>query len=899
MRGLWHNCKGAITVMVSLLLIPAILITGTGVDLARIYSARSTLQDANQLAANSALASYNALLQDLYGLFGIMQDDENFASMVDEYIKLAVFGEDGVGDNLASDEGSFALLSGSNLDPGSITPEPGKHLKNPAVLRRQIEEYAKFRAPAIIVSEVLDRLKTFDRVQEDARVIKKKMDVDDRVEEVDKWYRKVYQCIEDAELCQYAEETAINEANRVSNDIYGEATKMSASWTKYLTLLQEKKAAEEKIKQLENEFAALAADDEAGIAAKSQEIEDLKAALDGPTGIKKEIEKEKGIYEGHAATISSTSSDWKSSRDKYIDELRDYAENILPELKELCEKAEDAKDDLDTKIQELETSLNSGKCSDELKKGLTDAPKTESGGPVKNADGTNLKSVLDQYKDLLEYELTDMAGAMVSGEKMSGFEGDIKQVEDTIIILRDETVLGDYNLAEFGSKDKVLSDFPLPTEESTPANSPFGSIFKGLPTKYSPADPGYKQFNNSMFDEFHNREFFEELDGLYGEGKGDDKGKSNVKNSVTKIFSGTKKKFASLFDGFNPDGAEKLPGALNDSNPNTGSDFGTNDKYDWSKEDQGKNELKESMDSDFLSILANAGDAMGNKILLMVYDTEMFSDYSTPGEAEIKGGKAQKINMAGIPLGTEVDYYFQSELEYLYNGDLSGAIANLKSVAGMIFLIRFVFDYVASFSVSSVNTLVNSIKTALAWTGPFAILTGELARLAVSLGESALDVQRLRRGDEVAIYKTNKTWKFSVDGLINMVAEEISNAAVQSALDVGTDADTDNDKDVPTMKYTDYMRLFLLLVDGDTLARRTANLIELNVTNYKEGFNADEGEMASAKIFDMSKAITDFSLTTTVELRMMFLSMPFAQKGVGGVIPPKSLSISVTDYRGY
>ena len=217
----------------------------------------------------------------------------------------------------------------------------------------------------------------------------------------------------------------------------------------------------------------------------------------------------------------------------------------------------------------------------------------------------------------------------------------------------------------------------------------------------------------------------------------------------------------------------------------------------------------------------------------------------------------------------------------------------------MIFLIRFVFDYVASFSVSRVNTLVNGIKSALAWTGPFAILTGELARLAVSLGESALDVQRLRRGDEVAIYKTNKTWKFSVEGLLNMVEEEISSAAVQSALDVGTDADTDNDDDGATMKYTDYMRLFLLLVDGDTLALRTSNLIELNVTNYRDGINAKEEKMASATIFDMSKAITDFSLTTTVDLRMMFLSMPFAQKGVGGVIPPKSLPISVTDYRGY
>ena len=32
MRGLWHNCKGAVTVMVTLLLIPAILVTRTGVD---------------------------------------------------------------------------------------------------------------------------------------------------------------------------------------------------------------------------------------------------------------------------------------------------------------------------------------------------------------------------------------------------------------------------------------------------------------------------------------------------------------------------------------------------------------------------------------------------------------------------------------------------------------------------------------------------------------------------------------------------------------------------------------------------------------------------------------------------------------------------------------------------
>ena len=52
-QKLLHNCTGAVTVFVTLLLIPAVLVSGTGVDIARIYTARSVLQDGNQLAANS------------------------------------------------------------------------------------------------------------------------------------------------------------------------------------------------------------------------------------------------------------------------------------------------------------------------------------------------------------------------------------------------------------------------------------------------------------------------------------------------------------------------------------------------------------------------------------------------------------------------------------------------------------------------------------------------------------------------------------------------------------------------------------------------------------------------------------------------------------------------------
>lgn len=136
-----------------------------------------------------------------------------------------------------------------------------------------------------------------------------------------------------------------------------------------------------------------------------------------------------------------------------------------------------------------------------------------------------------------------------------------------------------------------------------------------------------------------------------------------------------------------------------------------------------------------------------------------------------------------------------------------------------------------------------------------------------------------------------------MSGLVNMVKDGAKDVVLDESMAAGSDADKGDDG--VSLTYTDYMRLFLLLVDNDTLAERTANLIELNVTNYRYGINADEEKMAAANRFDMSKAITDFSITTTVDLRMLFLSMPFAQEGVNGVIPPKTLPITVTDYRGY
>ena len=267
------------------------------------------------------------------------------------------------------------------------------------------------------------------------------------------------------------------------------------------------------------------------------------------------------------------------------------------------------------------------------------------------------------------------------------------------------------------------------------------------------------------------------------------------------------------------------------------------------------------------------GNAADN-LLLLTYCSEMFSCYST--------GKGRQRDQYGRhPLSIDVNYYFQSELEYLYNGDLHSAKNNLKAVTSMLFLVRFVFDYVSSFSVKDVNTTVNGVRTALSGTGPFAFVIAELARAAIAW--------RRRRWMYLPCARGRRSPDQDRGHLALQRFRRLDTAAGTAGEIVSGKGEKDDDPE-PSLSYRDYLRLFLLLKDGNTLAQRASELISLNVTNKKENIGsladrtAREDAMSAAERFDMGQAITDFSLTTTVDLRMLFLSMPLFQRGVNGTV---------------
>ena len=95
-------------------------------------------------------------------------------------------------------------------------------------------------------------------------------------------------------------------------------------------------------------------------------------------------------------------------------------------------------------------------------------------------------------------------------------------------------------------------------------------------------------------------------------------------------------------------------------------------------------------------------------------------------------------------------------------------------------------------------------------------------------------------------------------------------------------------------------------VDPSTeLTTRIGNLIEYNMINFMSGAASDEAKMLEAMqradAFSLEDLKTDFSLTTSAEMKMMFLSMIFAQEfsDSRGIGMPKTIPITVTDYRGY
>lgn len=183
MLQIFRKKDGAVSVFLTIILVPMIVVSCLFVDACRAKLAEPVVSSAGDLTLNTALTQYDATLNDYYGLMASSQNVDEFLNNANEYFQACITSQ-GVS---ASEGKEFAdeisgLLTGrssditdllqiSETEGSSFTIKPVENgtLENPALMKKEIVEFMKYRAPIDGVSDVLQKFKDSSKDLTDAQ----------------------------------------------------------------------------------------------------------------------------------------------------------------------------------------------------------------------------------------------------------------------------------------------------------------------------------------------------------------------------------------------------------------------------------------------------------------------------------------------------------------------------------------------------------------------------------------------------------------------------------------------------------------------------------------------------------------------------------------------------------
>lgn len=160
---------GAVTVFLTLILVPCIIFVCAFGDVSRVQLSRSQAEAVGDLALYSLLAHYDEELKEWYGLVASCQSIDEFYDVTENYFvgMLNANGIDGSASKAlvsylsAARNGDFSnFLQLEGLDKVKVEAVPNSSMgSNPALIEDGIVEFMKYRGPVVIVENIIDRLK--------------------------------------------------------------------------------------------------------------------------------------------------------------------------------------------------------------------------------------------------------------------------------------------------------------------------------------------------------------------------------------------------------------------------------------------------------------------------------------------------------------------------------------------------------------------------------------------------------------------------------------------------------------------------------------------------------------------------------------------------------------------
>lgn len=832
--------RGSVTVFLTLILIPTIIITAVLMDMSRIRLFSNQAIMAADNYAEGVLAEYDNLLKELYGVFAVTQDKEGVEAINDlrEYVKTSFdpsgkimnFGH--LAGILSKDIDGFMPYKPKEAEEGIVVGKDefpyyeaveGANLSNPYVLGTQIGDFMRYRMfKELGKSEeegggVLDTLDSLKSIEADSEVAKKMENVMKKISAIIEKQEKFYDKVLDIEDEYYNYLDMLNimyDVAQDGGDVYDKISSLRLDNDRFVFMEDYPFDNDEATSDEPTGMRALINGEYKKYFKKRKVLGEASANVNSDEDEdedneekKSQIEKELRWYSDSYQSVynGADSSKFKVRIDNYAaiaDGLKPEAENLMSSL-----------DDLMETIEDVESGLNDENISENMRK--------------------NVKSTLDIYKHLSDY--SDGYGKIA--------ENFINQKSLNEEFKHAAELINNYLRA---SVDYYLNEHPILPENLKPSGEDVKSI-------------NIEKFKRYLYTRGNGAGDFllyKELDNAFGIVSNSYRKLKNITQSSQEILENGKNKLEK--EDENTDGINKIP-------------------ENFEIEDTGSISQSGSI-SDFFK--KGTLDTRINKIYTISYALGMFSNY-------VDKNKDSKTSMTGYDM-SRLNYMYGGEQEYLIRGSREPK-ENLNDTRNKILTFRSGVNLASTFAINKLNDIINEYTLKMSNQDFITAIAFNVAfRAAMGAAETLEDWRLLKEGKKVALMKSKlsdllaieviSSWLYRLDHTYGSpVSYEIMQKlkqGIEESTDINENGNLSegegNDSRSIKLDYSQFVNIMLMIfVDTDTLVKRTGNLICINVNNAINNGNLD------SQRFTLKNAVTAVKGTSSVHFKFFMLPNGF------------------------
>lgn len=183
----FQKTKGAISLFLVIILVPMMTLSGLYVDASRVNLGKAMAESAGDLALNTALTNYDTDLKELYGLMATAQNMDDLFGKLEDYYRTCITSSGVSAEDaetyveqimaqlgVVSESNDTADIMNMELVDFAVQKYPNANLANATVLKRQIVDFMKYRAPINTGLSFLSSLKSFTTLSKQTELVEKK-----------------------------------------------------------------------------------------------------------------------------------------------------------------------------------------------------------------------------------------------------------------------------------------------------------------------------------------------------------------------------------------------------------------------------------------------------------------------------------------------------------------------------------------------------------------------------------------------------------------------------------------------------------------------------------------------------------------------------------------------------